>query len=280
MRTNRLRAAASASVLLVALAACNSSDQPAADQDPVESATAQSADPSESPSEEPSEEPDGESGGYDAQELLAAMKAAVADKQSAHMTMTVNSGGQALDAEGDVSYAGKSTAMRLVMKAPQLGGTMEIRLVDGFMYMSVPPLTPQGKFMKLDTNDPNSPFGDLGDVTESDPLATFDAFDAGLQEAKYLGEEELDGETVHHYVLTVDAKKAAKAQGQPVPKGTENVTYDLWIDDDDLMRQIEFTENGGGLTMRMDDWGKPVTVKAPPASAIVDAPTIPGVPAE
>lgn len=278
MRTNRLRAAAGAATVLLALTACNSDTSPAADTAP-ESEAPTSQSPSETPSAEPSEEtPDAASGGYDADELVAAMSAAVLDKRSAHLTMTMEQGGQSMKAEGDVSYAGDTTAMQLAMSAPQLGGDLELRLVGRTVYLSVPPLTPKGKFLKIDTDDPNSPFADLGGFTESDPLATFEDFDAGLEEVTYLGEEDVDGETLHHYVLTVDTKKAAKVQGQPVPEGPAKVTYDLWIDDADLMRRIEFSEGGGGMTMQLDKWGEPVTVKAPPASAIVKTPTLPGAP--
>ena len=128
------------------------------------------------------------------------------------------------------------------------------------------------KFLKLDTNDPNSPFGNLGGVLQGDPLSSFDAFDAGLEEATYVGAEEVDGEEMDHYVLTVDAEKAAKAQGTQLPSGTGTVTYDLWIDDQDLMRRLEFGSGAEGMTMTLSDWGKPVTVKAPPASALMELP--------
>ena len=147
-----------------------------------------------------------------------------------------------------------------------------MRLVDGVMYMAMPPMTPEGKFLKLDTNDPNSPFGDLGGVLQGDPLSTFDAFDAGLEKVVYVGAEDVDGEELDHYVLTVDAKKAARAQGTKVPSGTGTVTYDLWIDDQDLMRRLQFGSGQTGMTLTMSDWGKPVTVKAPPASAIMELP--------
>jgi len=168
----------------------------------------------------------------------------------------------------------------MTMQLPQLGGgTVEMRMVDGVIYLAMPPLTPEGKFFKLDTNDRNSPFGNLGGgVTQGDPLATFDAFDAGLQDVKYLGEEDVDGEQLDHYVLTVDAEKAAEAQHEQVKPGMpDTITYDMWIDDDNLMRRIQFDlgdgpTGGGAMVMTMSDWGKPVTVEAPPARDIAQLP--------
>jgi hypothetical protein len=87
-----------------------------------------------------------------------------------------------------------------------------------------------------------------------------------------------------HYVLTVDSKKAAKAQGQRWQQGMpDTISYDLWLDGSDLMRRIEFDlgavtggqAGSGGMVMTMSDWGEPVTVEAPPASAIVEMPGTP-----
>jgi len=230
----------------------------------------------EEPDDEPSEEPE-ESGGYDADQLLAAMKDAVAENETTHVTMEIGQPGQAgqsMSGEGDISYAGDSTAMQMMLKVPGMGGgTIEMRLVGQFMYMAIPPMTPPGKFVKLDTNDPNSPMGDLGGITDGDPLATFDAFEAGLEKAEYVGEEDVSGEDMDHYVLTVDAKKAAEAQGSPMVQGMpEMLTYDLWIDDEDLIRRMKFDQAGADMTMTMDDWGQPVSVKAPPAAAIMPMP--------
>lgn len=293
MRTDRVLtrvlSGVAGSALLLSLAACGGDDTPTSEESPDSaSSSVTSAEPEdvESESAEPAEEE--VSGGYDATELLDNMKAAIADNESAHVTMEMT-GGQQMSGEGDVSYAGDETAMQMTMQIPQMGsGTMEMRMIDGVIYMAMPPLTPEGKFFEIDTNDPNSPFGNLGGVTQGDPLATFDAFDAGLEDATYVGEENVDGEQLDHYVLTVDAKKAAKAQGQPAQPGMpDTITYDMWIDDEDLMRRIEFDlgdvaggggSGPGGMVMTMSDWGAPVTVQAPPRGDILQMPG--GVPAQ
>ena len=284
MRIKRLCAATTASLLIVALTACGGDDTPAADDSPGVDTTSSSVPEdgtAEEPDDEPSEEPEAEepedSGGYDADQLLAAMKDAVAENETTHVTMEIGQPGQAgqsMSGEGDISYAGDSTAMQMMLKVPGMGGgTIEMRLIGRFMYMAIPPMTPPGKFVKMDTNDPNSPMGDLGGITDGDPLATFDAFEAGLEKAEYVGEEDVSGEDMDHYVLTVDAKKAAEAQGSPMVQGMpETLTYDLWIDDEDLMRRMKFDQAGAGMTMTMDDWGQPVSVKAPPAAAIMPMP--------
>ncbi len=289
----RVLSGVAGSVLLLTVAACGGDGGGTAEDTP-DSGTVSSAttDAEESPAADDTEEPatdeSGAEGGYDSTELLDAMKAAIADAESAHVTMEVNGNGQqAMTGEGDVSYAGDSTAMQMTMSIPQKGtGEMEIRMLDGVMYMAMPPMTPKGKFVKIDTNDPNSPLGDLGGVTTGDPLATFDAFDAGLQDVEYVGAEDVEGEQMDHYVLTVDAKKAAKAQGQKWQQGMpDTISYDMWLDDSDLMRRIEFdmgammgqggSGGSGGMVMTMSDWGKPVSVKAPPAKDLMELPGAP-----
>lgn len=272
MRARRWVAAAAAAMVLAGASGCG--DDPVAEGRPA--AESASSEPVGSGPAEPetsaAAEPQQAAGGYDAQELLDAMKAAIAKHESSHVTVA-SGGAQAMRGEGDVSYAGDTTAMQMTMKMPQLGsGSVEMRLVDGVMYLAMPPMTPQGKFIEIDTSDPNSPFGDLSGVTQGDPLATFDAFDAGLEKAVYAGAEDVDGEELDHYVLTVDARKAARAQGSTVPPGTKTFTYDLWIDDQDLMRRMQFDEGRGDITVTMSDWGKPVTVTAPSSSAIMELP--------
>ena len=269
MRVTRLAAGAVAALMMTGLTACGGGGTPAADapSSAVASAGSSSAASSPSAAESPS--------GYDAQELLAAMKAAVAENKTSHITMDLNGGGQSMTGDGDISYEGESSSMQLELKAPQLGkGTIEMRMIDGIVYMAMPPMTPKGKFIKFDTNDPNSPFGQLGGLTGGDPLSSFEAFDAGLKKVDYVGQESVDGEDMDHYVLTVDARKAAKAQGMTsMPQGMpKTVDYDLWLDDQDLMRRMEFDMGGGGMTMTMSDWGEPVTIKAPPKSAVMKMP--------
>lgn len=275
MRARRLAAAATASVLLVGLTGCGGDDTTAVTDDATTESSAGSspAEPeSEEPAAEPAEEPEA-SGGYDAKELLAAMKAAVEENETAHLVMEMGGNGQSMSAEGDVSYVGDTTSMQLAMESPEMGpGVIEVRMVDNVMYLSMPPMTPEGKFLRLDLDDPNSPMGRLGGVTQGDPLETFKAFDEGLRDVEYLGSEDVDGEEMDHYVLTVDGKAAAKAQGTPAGSLPEELTYDLWLDEDDLMRRVQYTMAGGGVTISMSDWGEPVTVKAPPKADIMEMP--------
>jgi hypothetical protein len=50
------------------------------------------------------------------------------------------------------------------------------------------------------------------------------------------------------------------------------ITYDVWVDDDDLMRQLDFELDGVTVELRIDDWGEPVDVQAPEESDLVEMP--------
>ncbi len=264
MRLSRPMALAATSALLVTVSACGGTAE--------EEST--SAGSSATSSSIPASERDD---GYDAEELVAAMKAAVQEQQSTHIAMEMSTTGQPkTTAEGDVSYEGDTTAMRLSMQVPQaVADDVEMRLVDGMLYLAMPPMTPEGKFVELDTKDADGPLGDLGGMAKGDPLSTLDGFESGLEDVEYVGEESVQGEDLDHYVLTVDAKKAAAAQGagaDELPPGARSLDYDLWLDSEDLIRRMEFSQGTGSIVITMSDWGEPVTVEAPPASAIMKMP--------
>jgi hypothetical protein len=241
---------------------------------PSQSAPGESA-PSESAQSEsaPSGPPAGDTGGYSAKQLLRAMKVAVSKNRSSHFTMSMTGGVQEMTAEGDVDYTDRGPKLRMTMAAPALGGQeIEMRVVDGVVYMAVPQMTPKGKFLAIDTSDPRSPYGAMGGLDQMDPLSTFDAFDAGLRKVRYVGEDNVAGEVMDHYVLTVGMAAAFRARGQePTPGMPRRLAYDLWLDNRDLMRKVSFDVNGlVAMDMTMSDWGKRVRVAAPPADRVVE----------
>lgn len=290
-RPSRTLLAAATVALLLGVTACGADDDTvpatadasdAAGQAPGEatagstteqSETTETAEPTEEP--EPTEAPVGAPGGYTAEQLLRAMKRAVREDRSAHFTMTMSAGGQEVTAEGDLDYTPRGPEMRMSMAGAAMGvGQIRMRLVDGVMYLAIPRMTPKGKFLSIDTNDPDSPYAAMG-LGQMDPVSTFDAFDAGLRKVRYVGEEHVSGEAMDHYRLTVDTGAATRAQGRPrVPGMPKRLAYHLWLDDADRMRKVTFDVDGlVAMDMTMSDWGKKVAVQAPPARKVVEAPT-------
>jgi hypothetical protein len=253
------------SVLALGVSGCAGSDDEAstASETPSGSTTADAGGDAAAPTGGDAVEP---------RTLLDRMRAAMGETTSARFTMEMTGGGQELTAEGAMSYAETGNEMDISMSLPT-GGEVRVVAADGELFASLPGRTPEGTFVRIDPEDPA--MGPLADQVESmDPLSSFDAFDAGLQEVTFVGEETVDGIEMERYRLEVDTAAAAEGQGEPSPAGVpETVVYDLWLDDEDHMRRMTFDLAGVEAVMTMSDWGEPVDVSAPPADKIVEVPS-------
>jgi hypothetical protein len=214
------------------------------------------------------------SGHLDKDTLVDAISTGPLKAGSAHMTMTMD-GAMALTAEGDVSYQDSGPEMSMRMNMPQMGsGKMELRLVDGILYMTIPTLTPAGKFLRIDPQDKSNPltksFGSLSD--SMDPLASIAAMKTAVRDVTYVGSEKVDGVDTDRYKVTVDTAAMTKAMKQKSVAGMpKTLTYDMWLDSDDLLRRMQFELSGQKVDMTMSKWGEPVSIQAPPAAKVVDA---------
>jgi len=103
-------------------------------------------------------------------------------------------------------------------------------------------------------------------------------------------QENLDGQQVVHYWIDVDVQKLAALQKEELTKtaleslakqGTKTLKYELWVRGDGL--PAKFTTQmpvGAGqpvsVTVGFTDWGKPVSVQAPPADLVGEMPKMGG----
>ncbi len=251
-------AGAASAALLLPVAGCGGGeDSPSASGSPSASAS-----PSDSASESAS-------GDVDPQELLDAMKAAYDDNRTVHFTMRT---AKVLSAEGSLAYVDDGVSMDMTMSMPSAGmRDLRMLLVDGRAYLSIPGQTPKGKLMVVDSTVPG--MKDLLSQTENmGPQGTFDAFEAGLEKVELVGEEQAGGEQLRHYRLTVDTQAAMKAQGtdpQAAAGLPATLTYDMWLDEEDLMRKIVFELAGSTTTMTMDRWGEDVEIRRPDPAEVV-----------
>lgn len=246
-------------------AASSASAEPSASD--VPSATAS---PSESVS--PSDAPTVAAGTWDRDSLLPALRRAMEEQGSAHVTMTTRVAGADLDAEGDVAFGSPRQDMRLVMDGRAFGTErIELRRVDGVVYLSMPPVTRPGKFIAM---RPGEAGGLLTDMPGVDPMDTFEAFDAGLEDVAYVGAETVAGEELERYRLTVRVREAVRSLGLPPTAGLPTtVPYDLWVDADALPRRIEMRlDRGVSLEMETSAWGEPVDVRRPARRDVVEPP--------
>jgi hypothetical protein len=234
---------------------------------------------SESPAESatPTEDETGSLQGeeVDKDEFLADMREGVEGFTSAHVTMKVAATGGDMTGEGDMELTDGELAMAMTMDMPAFGGEAEMVLVDAFMYMRLPGQAGD-KFYKLDLSDPSGPLGSLGGLTDAfDPTKSFDVFADGLTRVAYLGEGDLDGENLDHYQLTIDSSKVKELQDLPGASSVpDEITYEMWVDDEFRMRGMEMDLPTGRTSVRYTDLGEPVDIEAPPASKVT---TMPGM---
>jgi len=276
MRTltgRRYAVAAATAVLLLTAAGCGNDDTDNASGEPTPTATSGTSETTE-PTE--TSAPGGEE--IDATEFARLITGAFDTLTTAHISMKVDAQGAGISATGQVDYTGDSTEMALKMQSPSFGdGVVDMRLVGKVMYMSLPAgAGDPGKFYKIDLSDPNNPLGaDLGDLTSFDPKGTFDMFTHGLQKVVKIGDEDVDGESATHYQLTTDTTAIKKSLPKSQLAGfPETLTYDLWLDSDNRLRQMVADMPGSGkITLKMSHWGEPVDIQAPPPNKVS---TLPG----
>jgi LppX_LprAFG lipoprotein len=282
LTVRRLVAAAAVSTLLLGLAACGS-DDPKAATDPAANSSSP-ADSSEEPSDEASTDPSESAEGdgsepaagekVDPADFIALMKSSVENATTAKMSMTMSAAGSDITAQGILDYATEPPAMQMKMTMPSLGNSpIDMRLLDGTMYMNMGEIT-QGKFIAFDLNDPNGPLGDMSALTDSmNPVDSLADLEGGLKSVVYVGDEDVDGEQLSHYELTVDTSKVKTMadQAATLPK---TITYDIWFDSEDRTRQMimDVPQAKTSIEVKMFDWDVPVTIKKPAPKQITSFP--------
>lgn len=181
------------------------------------------------------------------------------------LTLDMEFEGMAMSMEGQADVRGDTPQLALTMDIPQMGEA-DMIVVDGTAYLSMAGLTPGGKYIEI----PAEELTGGTDITEQvDMTAQWDAW-AQAQSITFVGTEDVDGEQLDHYQLVLDLEAALEASGQSMedlgtdlPELPDTVTYEVWLDEDDLMRQVDFDLMGGTINLTMDDWGSDVTVEAP-----------------
>jgi hypothetical protein len=210
-------------------------------------------------------------------QVMSAAYAAAIKAKTAHIVMTMT-GKTSMKAQGDVSYGAKQPSMAMTMSMAQLGkGQIEMRLVDGILYMQIPNVTPAGKFLAINPKDKNSPFGKTfsGMTDQLDPLKSIKTLESAVRSSERVGKQTIDGVELEHYKVTVDTAALLKQLGTGVaqPAGMpKTVTYDLWLDSKHLLHRTSFTLSGVSFQADMSKWGQPVHVQKPAAGQITSIP--------
>jgi hypothetical protein len=240
---------------------------------------------------------DGNSGGSVAAASVADLAKSIGDKtvdkSSAHMKLTANAAGQDIQGEGDVKFGAADAAMMMDMTTPE--GNLSMVLLDAALYIKLPQeLAPGKSWIKIDSTSNSELAKALGSISDqmsknADPRETLKEFEKSgkITNTK---EEELDGQKVTHYTITVDVQKMADNQTDPTMKtamdeaikgGLKDFPVDVFIDQEDLPVRIALempTPDATGktttvkMTIDYTKWGEPVEITAPPAEQIAKLP--------
>ena len=260
-RSRGLSVIAAAALTLTALAGCGADDK--AEDAGATPTTSASSSPSESAAAS-----DGDTAAAAPGErltkdnLVPTMLAAMRDKKTAHMSMDI---GSSISADADVRYSASGTEMKMSM---DMGPTKAVViLVDGVVYMQQ---TAGGKYTRITKDTPGmGPF--ISGMSGLSPDASVAAMRGALKKVEYAGTDTVDGDKVSKYHVTADTSAMAQTLGESAGQSglPATVTYDLYVDDDHLMRRIDMTIGEQKINMLVSDWGKPVDIEAPPASQIM-----------
>ena len=197
---------------------------------------------------------------FDAAEFTDRLEAAVDANPTVKIDVTAKIAGQSqASATGVQDLSSDSLDMDVSLAGQQLG----YRLVDGQYYLAQPP-----KWVKVDENSTNPLVKTTIDQVQILSMRRqLDAFVAGVEKAGNKGTEDVGGVSTTHYTATVDTATSLRELGmKPAPGAPETVIYDVWLDEDDLIRRMEFTLNGATARLLASEWGEPVSITAPSGS--------------
>jgi len=183
--------------------------------------------------------------------------------------MTTTASGQKLEAQGSARVHGDAVALAMTMTMPGIDGRIEVRIVDGFVYIVVPGAT-GGKFAKIDPDDASNPFAAAFTQAggQTNPAAALRAVDGAVTSVEPVGAPVvIGGVPAQRYDVAVDTAKvggslgeAFKKAGAAVPK---TVTYAYWLGPDNHIAKVVTSVGAATTQLTFTHWGHAAPVEAP-----------------
>jgi hypothetical protein len=274
---------ATAGLTAMSLAGCGSSSGTAHDGSPSASPSPKSSSASASAHQAAANQASTSS------ELLDRINKAVTAKGSVVTSLNSVSSAGKLTGQGPTRF-GSSPAgdFALEVRTPASSDKIRAVYVDNAFYLqlgsSVP--LPSGKswlgLSQADVQGDNAAaFGPI--ISSLNQLGNVQAGFAVLGAATTFtpgGQETVGGVPTVKYDVAIDVAKAAQSSDPATAKqyqtlknaGVSTLTYSVWVDGDDLPRKLSSSTDVGGsttaTTVTYSDWGKSVTIQAPPAEQV------------
>lgn len=203
---------------------------------------------------------------FDPKEFTDRLEAAVDANPTVKIDVTAKIAGQSqASATGVQDLEADALDMDVSLAGQQLG----YKLVDGQYYLAQPP-----KWVKVTEGSTNPLIKTtLDQVKILSMRRQLDAFVAGVHKAGNKGTEDVGGVPTTHYTATVDTRTSLRELGmEPAEGAPDTVIYDVWLDEDDLIRKMEFTLNGATARLLASEWGEPVSITKPKSSELAEVP--------
>jgi hypothetical protein len=182
---------------------------------------------------------------------------------------------------GEVSTAGGRTAVHSTLGVE--GQTVEVILSDGLYYLKAPFLKSDKPWLRIDPKEKTGLGAVLGQVSgSSDPGRSLAAMVDASRVTK-VGAEKFGSVDTTHYRVVLPREALVKSLGMSAQLAAllpAELTYDLYVDADDLVRRYSSTTTVQNITsdttVTFDDYGKPVSISAPPAAQTTTKSTLGG----
>jgi hypothetical protein len=199
--------------------------------------------------------------------FVSAMTSAIGKQKAWHTVGTVTANGSTLMTMDGIQTT-NPVAMSMEMSGAAFQGkTAKIVVIKDIAYLSIPGITPAGKYQKV-ASGLNDQLSEL--IEGGDPTKIYKSFDKSMVDAKFVRTETIGGQQLDRYAVTVNTAKALALQGKKIPAGLpKTLVYSMWLDKSHLVRRMTFDLNGVSMVMSMTDYNKPVNISAPPASKVV-----------
>lgn len=270
-RTRQAAVSAVALLALGSLAGCGGTDDESASDDPASAAsTTPAGETGDEPTDDASSAPATGGEEIDAQEFIDVYTAALDQATTATITMSVD-GPTASTIDGAIDFTREPPSVQMKITSDQTPQAQEILVIDGAVYIQ----TPDETYYKTDVAD--SPLSGGPGGSALDPRALIGEFQDSIISATAFGEEDIDGEVFTHYAVVLDAKALAAAGGQGDAAAVglpDEFAFDTYFDSQGLLRRItiDLGAAAGLVDVRYDDWGQPVSIKAPPKGQVQQIP--------
>lgn len=199
---------------------------------------------------------------FDREEFVDQIKQAVKETPTAEVTITVSDNGTTVSSAKGVQDLDKD----LVDMELDLGGVdYTYRHVDGRYYLAQPP-----KWVELKKGTDDAMIQQFALLHAKRQLT---AFTEGVTTVGDKGPEDVDGTPTTHYTAQIDIKKAYEAMREEPPADLgDTVIYDVWLDEDNLIRKMSLNTGTGEAVLTMDRWGEPADITAPKKSDLIATP--------